>query len=85
MSPEGLDPQEVVYGDTYKPRKRKKMSSWHRFTGRYIKSMYRVKMPDGSTALVWPNAGKLNLVDGSGRQFTVEDNVEIRIEKDWDK
>lgn len=27
MSPEGLDPQEVVYGDTYKPRKKRKTAA----------------------------------------------------------
>lgn len=26
MSPEGIDPQEAVYGDTYKPRKGKAMT-----------------------------------------------------------
>lgn len=59
------------------------MSSWHRFTGRYEKRMYQVKLPDGYIILAWPNAGKLNAMDGTGREFTEADGVEIRPAKEW--
>lgn len=55
------------------------MSTWHKFTGRYIKKIYQVRMPDGYAILAWPNAGKMFAMDGSGKQYTVEDNIEVRI------
>lgn len=59
------------------------MSRWHKFTGRYIKKMYQVKLSNGDIILAWPNAGKLHAMDGSGGQYTEADNVEIKIAKEW--
>lgn len=59
------------------------MSSWHKFTGRYIKTMYQVRLACGDIILCWPNAGMLHAMDGSGRQFTDKDDIEIKVSKDW--
>lgn len=59
------------------------MSSWHKFTGRYIKTVYDCRLPDGSIVQVWPNAGKLHALDNSARQFKESDNVEIKPTRRW--
>lgn len=54
------------------------MSTWHKFTGRYSKRVYEAQLSDGRLLLVWPNAGELHALDGSGRRFTEDDGVLIR-------
>jgi hypothetical protein len=60
---------------------KEEMSKWHKFTGRYIKRVYEVRLKNGDIVQCWPNAGKMTALDGSGRQFTEEDNIEIRPQK----
>jgi hypothetical protein len=60
------------------------MSKWHKFTGRYMKRPYDAQLSDGSLLQVWPNAGKLAALDGSGRHFTVADGVLIRPAKEFE-
>jgi hypothetical protein len=59
------------------------MGSWHKFTGRYVKKFYELRMrKNGRPVLCWPNAGYMNAVDGSGRQWSPHADVEVRVAND---
>lgn len=48
------------------------------YTGNYEKQWYEVRLPNGEIHLCWPNAGKMNTMDGTGKQWSVGDGIEYR-------
>jgi hypothetical protein len=49
---------------------------WHEWNGEYEKRFYIVADVNGKIYYCWPNAGKMNAVNG-GPSFTVEDKISI--------
>ena len=39
----------------------------------YKKCEYMVLLKTGEQIICWPNAGRMNAIDGSGREFWLED------------
>ena len=54
-------------------------TSWD---GDYEKVEYEVKLKSGEVVVCWPNAGRMNALDGSGREFYPKDVDGIRELKD---
>lgn len=57
---------------------------WEPFTKDfdYWKKFYDVMLPDGTIVeQCWPNAGKMNAINGDGRTWGHEDNIKVRLSK----
>lgn len=58
---------------------------WEEFTEDYdyIKKFYDVLLPSGQIIKhCWPNAGKMIATDTTGRIWSVEDNIKVKLSKD---
>jgi len=52
---------------------------WVIFDGDYEKTQYDVKLPDGTIITgCWPNAGHMCSMDGSGRNWSETDNIQVK-------
>lgn len=57
------------------------MAQWHKFTGRYTKRFYQVKLPSGEiVSNCWPNAGVIHV---NGVRYTPDDDIQIRPQRDY--
>ena len=45
----------------------------------YVKEEYLVVLNSGEVITCWPNAGRFNAIDGSGREFWAEDIKQYEI------
>jgi len=54
------------------------MSNFEQWNGEYEKVYYDIKVGDEIIEKCWPNAGKMNASDGSGRSWKKDDNISIR-------
>lgn len=48
----------------------------------YEKEEYLVTLKTGETVTCWPNAGRFNALDGSGREFWMEDITQYVIKEE---
>lgn len=59
------------------------MSNWRPFIGMYQKKFYDVRLANGEIVKhCWPNAGNMCAIDGSGREWSDIDPIEIRESQD---